>query len=101
MAGRHYFGERCLVLRLQPAHRLCRLGDLTARPDAADAHRREVLELGQWPGLGGAVAAEYVPAHPAVMFADDEREDKPARLALHDIVTLMSPAQDKTMSKVP
>jgi len=96
----HVLDERVHVVCLDRLHK--RLGLPTqARALAADTHGREVLELGQWPGLGGAVAAEYVPAHPAVMFADDEREDKPARLALHHIATLMSPAQDKTMSKVP
>ena len=52
---------------------------------AAHAHGRQVLELGQRPGFSGAVAAEDVAAHAAVVLANNEGENKAARFALRHL----------------
>ena len=80
----HVLDERVDVVGLDGLHQ--RLG-LPAQPRAlaAHAHRRQVLELGQRPRFCRAVAAEDVPAHAAVVLADDKGKDKAARLALQDV----------------
>ena len=76
--------ERVDVVSLNGLHQ--RLGlPAQARALSADAHGREVLELGQRPGFSCAVAAEDVTAHAAVVLADDEGENKATRLALRHV----------------
>ena len=83
----HILYERVDVVGLDGLHQRLRF-PAQARTLATHAHRRQVLELGQRPGFGGAIPAEHVSAHATMVLADDEREHETARLALRNAIVV-------------